>query len=1160
MVSSSRVKKLNLFDLPLTGRTLIEASAGTGKTYSLAFIYLRLLLGIGQNSHPIPLEVNEILVVTFTKAATQELRSRIRQNIQELRIGLLKGQHQDPIYQQLIDLIVDRKLAVQQLTVAQQSMDDAAIYTIHSFCQRILTSHAFESGVLFEQTLISDENQLKLRVVQDFWRHYFTPLDKPLAHLVLNTWQDPTSLLKDINPYLGLSLNDNTKVNSDISVTIEEFYQQNYQKIEDIKQSWLASTDELVDIIIQSGVSKQSYSSRYLPNWINKVSKWASNPTLTFELPSELEKFKQSVLIEKTKEGKVAPCHFVFEQIDNLYQQPLNLRSQILIDIVSVIQKGIYNEKIKQGKMSFDDLIWQLNRALQAKSGERLAKSIASKYRVALIDEFQDTDPAQYQIFNRIYGNPHSEQGLLFIGDPKQAIYSFRGADIFTYLKAKQSTGENYFTMDVNHRSSASMVKAVNQLFANNDNPFIFKDIPFLPMDAAKRNQQKSLQINNQEVAALAAYLLPDDIVTNDSYQELIASCCANQIVTLLSNSSLLIDNEKEQRPVTTADIAILVRTGREASIIQQKLANCGVKSVYLSNHSSVFSSIEAKEVLNLLQAVLMPENETKLRLALMTSLLGQTMTELEQISDDQDKWENLVEEFKQYQAIWQYYGVLVMLRRMMKKRHLAENILARQDGERTLTNLMHLGELLQDASYELDSPHALIRWLTKQIVSPDPNLENHQQRLESDENLVKIITIHKSKGLEFPIVWLPFISMYRVSDSQFYHDKDNDYQPTYAWLLTNEIKQQIEDERLAEDLRLLYVAMTRSVYHCSIGLASLKKNRSAINHLLKGDLRTIANMAHLVDVQLPIENKQYFPSILPNQLLSANAFTRKISNSWRVTSYTELQKNNHIVLAYNSDIINDWDESTLESDNVEPKDLPYDIHHFPKGAYVGTLMHSMMENIMSDNFDELSEKMIKKLNLDLVWSGVIKNWMQQILSTQLHEPNLILSQVLKGKCINELQFYLPIRKTVTSQQLDSLCKQYDSLSKLCPELDFDSVQGMLKGFIDLVFEFEGKYYIVDYKSNWLGESVDSYTPKALEKVMCEHRYDLQYQLYCLALHRFLKSRLLNYQYQTHFGGVYYLFLRGMPEHGIFYHLPEQAFIEDLDKLFDGEMSYKKHD
>ncbi|OCG21163.1 exodeoxyribonuclease V subunit beta [Gilliamella sp. wkB108] len=1151
MVSSGGVKKLNLFDLPLTGRTLIEASAGTGKTYSLAFIYLRLLLGIGKNSYPKPLDVSQILVVTFTKAATQELRSRIRQNIQELKFGLLQGKHDDPIYQQLIELIDDHKVAIQKLTEAQQSMDDAAIYTIHSFCQRILTSHAFESGVLFEQTLVADEYQLNLQVVQDFWRHYFIPLDKKLAYLVLASWQDPTLLLADLTPYLKLEVNNQVELNPDIVTTIDAFYQHNFQKIEAVKKAWLNNVDEIADIITNSGVSKQSYNSRYFPDWLAKVTKWAEKETQTFELPSELKKFSQSVLIAKTNKGKLPPTHTLFESIEDLFAEPLDLRSLILMDIVALVKKGIYYEKIKRGEMSFDDLLSQLNRALRASTGKRLANSIATKYCVTLIDEFQDTDPVQYQIFDRIYRYQNQDSGLLFIGDPKQAIYSFRGADIFTYLKAKQSVGENHFTMDVNWRSSASMVTAVNQLFAYHEKPFIFENIPFLPMNFADKNQQKSLSINQQEVDALTAYLLPKEIATVADYQEHMANCCARQIVTWLSNPSLLIHNQNEQRPVTSADIAILVRTGREAEIIQQKLAECNVKSVYLSNHNSVFTSIEAKDVLCLLQAVLMPENETSLRLALMTSLLGLTMTELEQITDDQDKWETLVEEFKQYQVVWQYYGVLVMLRRMMKKRHLAENILARQGGERILTNLMHLGELLQEAADELDSPHALIRWLTKQIVNPDLNLENHEQRLESDENLVKIITIHKSKGLEFPLVWLPFISQYRSSDTQFYHNKDDDYQPTYAWLLTDEIKQQIENERLAEDLRLLYVAMTRSIYHCSIGLAFLKKSQSAINHLLKNELSNIGKIANLIEIELPIINKLYIPPVSLNQTLSANVFHRKLANSWRVTSYTELQKHN-TVIPLNSDIINDWDEEQSQSAINQVTNLQYDIHHFPKGAHVGTLLHKIMETVSLDNINELCSDMVNKLNLDSAWIDILTAWLQQVLTAKLNPYDLTLSNILKGNCINELQFYLPIRKAVTSEQLDELCKKYDSLSKQCPELDFETVQGMLKGFIDLVFEFAGKYYIVDYKSNWLGDTVDNYSHEALNQVMCEHRYDLQYQLYSIALHRFLKSRLANYQYQEHFGGVFYLFLRGMPQNGIFYHLPDQQFIEDLDNLFDG--------
>lgn len=1150
MVSCSGIKKLNLFDLPLTGRTLIEASAGTGKTYSLAFIYLRLLLGIGKNSYPTPLEVNQILVVTFTKAATQELRSRIRQNIQELRLGLLQGRHEDPIYQQLIDLVEDTDDAIQRLTQAQQSMDDAAIYTIHGFCQRILTSHAFESGVLFEQTLITDEQDLKLQVVQDFWRHYFVPLDRALVYLILDYWQDPKSLLSDINPYLNFEFDQPQEENFDITKKIEQFYRKHFEQIELVKKLWLDSVADLPEIIARSGVNKQSYNNRFLPNWFAKVTAWAQLPTQSFKIPSDLTKFSQSILIEKTKQDKDPPVHVVFEKIDRLCNSTIDLRSEILMDIVSVIQKGIYAQKVKLGKMSFDDLLSQLNRALRARNGKRLAQSIAQKYCVALIDEFQDTDPVQYKIFDRIYGRYPESTGLLFIGDPKQAIYSFRGADIFTYLKAKLSTGDNNFTMQVNHRSSSSMVDAVNALFSNHDNPFIFENISFFPMESAERNQHKGLIVNQREVNALTAYLLPDEVNTKTDYQEHIASCCAKQIVTWLTDPTILIKDKDEHRSITTADIAILVRTGREAEIIQQKLAAFGVKSVYLSNRNSVFLSKEAQEILYLLQAVLMPENEAALRLALMTTLLGQTMAELEQIIDDQDKWEGLIEEFKQYQIIWQYYGVLVMLRRMMKKRKLAENILASPNGERTLTNFMHLGELLQEAADELDSPHALVRWLSRQIVSPDSNIENHEQRLESDENLVKIITIHKSKGLEFPIVWLPFAAQFRNSDSQFYHDKNNDYQPTYAWLLTDDVKQQIEDERLAEDLRLLYVAMTRSIYHCSIGLASLKKSQSAIDYLLKGQLRSIGKFADLVELQLPILEEQYTATEDPNMLLAANEFKRKLSNSWRVTSYTELQKHNN---GFNSAMLSDWSESSVPSDASLLSEVQYDIHHFPKGAYVGTLLHSIMENLTPNNADQLCTTTIKKLGLDEPWLRVLNDWLQQVLTTKLHQDCSTLASILNSKCINELQFYFPIRHAVTSSQLDSLCKQYDDLSKQCPPLDFETVQGMLKGFIDLVFEYQGKYYIVDYKSNWLGDGIEAYTEQALNQVMCEHRYELQYQLYCLALHRFLRSRLPDYRYETYFGGVYYLFLRGLPDKGIFYHLPKQEFIEKLDKLFDGE-------
>ncbi len=1153
MASSNGIKNLDLFSLPLTGRVLIEASAGTGKTYSLAFIYLRLLLGIGENGYKRPLTVNEILVVTFTKAATQELRARIRQNINELRQGLVHNQHDDNAYQQLIDMIEDKPAALQKLTDAQQAIDEAAIYTIHSFCQRILTAHAFESGILFEQTLIADENQLRLNVVQDFWRHYFTPLSKPLAFLVLQFWQDPNQLLADITPYLNAELNQPFNSDNDLVKTITLFYQEKHCLIDAIKTKWQHHCKDIEHIIVESAINKKSYSSRNLPNWLNKVTDWALSPTQTFELPPALTHFSQSVLISKTKEGGTPPTHPLFEDIAALLSTPLDLRSEILMSVIMLIRQGIYDEKLKRGEMGFDDLLLLLNRALQSQYGNKLASTIANQYCVAMIDEFQDTDPIQYQIFDRIYQD-RENTGLLFIGDPKQAIYSFRGADIFTYLKAKKAIADNHFTMEVNWRSSPNMVNAVNQLFANHENPFLFDAISFISMKSAEKNAHKVLEIDQQKIPALNAYLLPNEVSTVAEYQEQMAICCAENIINWLSHSAVLIENAEQNRPVSATDIAILVRTGQEAQTIQQKLSERGVKSVYLSNNNSVFVSLEAKEVLSLLKAVLMPENETALRAALMTQLMGLSMQQIELLTEEQEHFENLIEEFKQYQAIWLNHGVLVMLRNMMKKRHLAENLLMNQHGERILTNFMHLGELLQEASYQLDSPNALIRWLSKQIISPNLNLSNHEQRLESDENLIKIITIHKSKGLEFPLVWIPFIAKYQAGHSYVYHDEQNDYAINYTWQLTDEIKQKIDKERLAEDLRLLYVAMTRSIYHCSIGLAPLKKEHSAINYLLNHDMNALETIANVIAVTLPISRSFYTDKQPVAPALSAKRFQRQLSTNWRVTSYTELQKKRH-QLAVNADIETKWQADQDNDDTTDNLILQSeDIHHFPKGAYVGTMLHKIMETLSENTLHQHSKQLINTLNLAPTWITVIEQWLHQVLSTQLNPQGLKLSQILQQKCINELQFCLPIRQSITHQQFDKLSKRYDSLSQQCPPLQFNTVQGMLKGFIDLVFEWQGKFYLVDYKSNWLGYSSNDYQQDSLQAVMCEHRYDLQYQLYILALHRFLKSRLSDYQYDKHIGGVYYLFLRGMPDNGVFYHRPEQEFIEKLDQLFEGGM------
>lgn len=1179
--------ELNLFTLPLTGRTLIEASAGTGKTYSLAFIYLRLLLGIGEHNYLRPLTVDEILVVTFTKAATDELRYRIKQNIHQLRMACISGHHNEQDYQQLIELIDDKALAIQRLISAEQSMDDAAIFTIHGFCQRMLSSFAFEAGILFNQTLVKDESELYLQVVSDFWRNYFTPMPEDIARIIWHNWADPKALLADIYPYLNQSLPTNVKLTNEPLVNkIKDYHHNNILIIQQIKNDWLTSVSDIESVIGQSGVSKRSYSRSNLPRWLDKISQWAQLPTHDYSLPDELVKFSSSELNNKTDEGKLIPTHPIFTKIEQFLLNDFKFKNFILFDIVSIIAQTVATEKNNLAQLGFNDLLITLNRALQGDNRTLLTNLIIQRYPVAMIDEFQDTDPVQYQIFDSLYHNKQ-QTCLLLIGDPKQAIYGFRGADIFTYINAKSSV-DHQFTMQTNWRSSGQMVDAINSLFQRRREPFIFAEIPFITMNSASKNQHKALYVNGKELNALESCLLPETVASRADYLEYAAEYCAEQISQLLTVDSYFYDGDSSKTKISSADIAILVRTGREADIIQQQLSKRNIKSIYVSNHKSVFSTLQAREILRILQAVLSPTNEAYIRSALATQLIGASMSDIDELTSNPDVIESVVDEFREYQTIWQRYGVLVMLRRLMLYRKLAENILSRFDGERIITNFLHLSEILQTTAQELDTPHALVRWLTNQIVEPDPNIENHEQRLDSDANLINIVTIHKSKGLEYPIVFLPFIGLHRDSDSFIYHDKDT-YQPCYAYALSAETKMLIEQERLAEDLRLLYVALTRSIYHCSFTIAGLKKGRasdlaikqSAIGYLLLNDdqndyaalAASLTQLAHtsLLTPELPIA-VSVLPTVEPatTYSLAAKTFKRKLDSSWRVTSYSGLLQSssydNNSTAALLGDILPAFDNEALSDMVSADDDIPisvnkvseqqqFDIHHFPKGAIVGTLLHECFENCDFEQPDTsvIIRDLLIKLNLAEPWQQPLSEWLLGVLQAPL-SLELSLACLSTQQRLNELQFYLPIRQDITAIELDQLCKRYDPLTRQCESVHFLTVQGMLKGFIDMVFEWQGKYYIVDYKSNYLGSTISDYNQTALASAMCEHRYDLQYQLYSLALHRYLKSRIANYDYQRHFGGVYYLFIRGMVpndnQHGIFYTKPQAEFINELDQLF----------
>ena len=1169
-------ESLDPLRLPLTGERLIEASAGTGKTFTIAALYLRLLLGLGGSSaFPRPLTVEELLVVTFTEAATEELRGRIRSNIHELRIACLRESTDNPLYARLLDEIDDKKQAAQWLLLAERQMDEAAVFTIHGFCQRMLSLNAFESGMLFEQQLIEDESLLRYQACADFWRRHCYPLPREIAEVVFETWKGPQALLADINRYLQGEA-PVIKAPPPDDETLASRHQQIVQRINALKQQWCDAVGELEGLMEASGIDRRKFNRGNQGKWIEKISAWAQSATQSYQLPEALEKFSQRFLEDRTKEGGVVPQHPLFVAIDELLAEPLTLRDLMITRALVEIRETVAIEKRRRGELGFDDMLSRLDSALRSESGDALAAAIRTRFPVAMIDEFQDTDPQQYRIFRRIWQH-QPDTALLLIGDPKQAIYAFRGADIFTYMKARSEVSAHY-TLDTNWRSAPGMVNSVNRLFGLMDDAFMFREIPFQPVKYAEKNQSLRFEFYGETQPAMTMWLMEGESCGIGDYQSYMAQVCAAQIRDWLKaglrGEAMLISGH-DARPVSAADISVLVRSRQEAAQVRDALTQLAIPSVYLSNRDSVFETLEAQEMLWLLQAVMAPEKENTLRSALAASMMGLNARDIDMLNGNENAWDRVVDEFVGYRQIWQKRGVMPMLRALMSARQIAENLLATAGGERRLTDILHISELLQEAASQLESEHALVRWLSQHILEPDSNASSQQMRLESDSHLVQIVTIHKSKGLEYPLVWLPFITNFRVQDQAFYHDR-NSFEAVLDLSEANESVALAEAERLAEDLRLLYVALTRSVWHCSLGVAPLVRRRgdkkgdtdvhqSALGRLLqKGEPMDAAGLRSAIDAvcdenivcRIPdAVSMEPLPGTVASEAsLNARRVQRTPGDNWRVTSYSGLQQRGHGIA---QDLMPRLDiDATGVGEVVEEPELTP--HQFPRGASPGTFLHSLFEDL---DFTQPVEAawVQEKLELggyDADWEPVITAWVTAILHAPLNETGVSLSQLSAREKQVEMEFYLPISQPLIAENLDALIRQFDPLSAGCPPLEFTQVRGMLKGFIDLVFRHNGRYYLLDYKSNWLGEDSAAYTPEAMAAAMQAHRYDLQYQLYTLALHRYLRHRIADYDYERHFGGVIYLFLRGVdskqPQQGIYTTRPAGELITRMDEMFAG--------
>jgi exodeoxyribonuclease V beta subunit len=1233
---------LDVRDFALTGSRLIEASAGTGKTYTIALLYVRYILGHGSAADlGRSLTPGDILVVTFTEAASQELRDRIRQRLSEAARWFHQpalADTQDPLHTIVQDYDQAQKtIAAQKLARAAETMDEAAVSTIHSWCYRMLREHAFDSNLVFSQQLNTNPGELLTECVEDYWRQHFYPYgDQPdLAAAIHTCWQSPADLSEQLLPLIGKTrwqpvfAGQPIVTPTDVAAVLDQAIldQQARRQWQErteaaaiearqgVAQDWTTVAELLRAAPLNAGIYHRGGTREDL---LAVVQRWAAGQSL--ESP-ELKKIRLLGTGKfNIKKGGREPEHPSFAAIarwgDLWDSQPEPrhppLRVSLLLHARQWVAAELQRRLWQRGELSYDDMLIRLHAALHGPHGHRLAAAIRQKFPVALIDEFQDTDPIQYEIFDRIYRirENDAQSSLIMIGDPKQAIYAFRGADIYTYLRAKQDCGTRCESLGTNYRSTAGMVRAVNHVFHRAEQfpagAFRFRDssgdpIPFQPV--AARGRSEVLRLDGQIPRPLQLwYLLGTNahgVTGPRDYREQMAQATASQIVRWLQWAKAGrtgFESEQRFRRLQPRDIAILVRTGREAAQVRQALQRRGVSSVYLSDKDSVFETPAARDVQRWLMAVAHPTDERLVKTALATGSLKIDLPELRAIFEQEDRWDQALGRFRHYQHLWQTQGVLPMLRALLWDFDAPKKWLAEPSGERALTNLLHLAEWLQQISASVDGELALIRRLTQQIDHPT---DEQILRLESDADLIKVVTIHKSKGLEYPLVLLPFICTYRDIHLQRvvdFHERSA-REPAYD-LLTElsghaksapESYRQADQERLNEDLRLLYVALTRAQHALWLGLTPIgnslkcKKHqlgKSALGYVLFGPEsveaaqipdRIAAAVADCPEILL-LPPPEIRPTPLgretPPELGPARRANARTGPRWWIASYSALkaQQSDAPETAVSETLAEenwDWDSTSESRRELDSPTPPANLHQFPRGPQAGTFLHGLLEWATDRGFnrvaqsDSLRQSFLQRMTHARGWSQwdpILDDWLRQLLQRQLPlgDSWWSLSELTAAQTRAELEFWFETQ-AVNTRTIDRIVTAGTLDGRSRPPLEADVLHGLLKGFIDLVCEHRGRYYIVDWKSNYLGPTTEDYGREDLCQAIADKRYDLQYVLYTVALHRHLQHRLPGYQYHQHMGGVAYIFLRGLhhPETaGVHFECPAFDMIESLDHCF----------
>ncbi len=1205
------MKAFDIINSPLSGTNLIEASAGTGKTYTIEGLFVRLILEK-------QLLVDQILVVTFTNAATEELRDRIRNKLRQAKEGFSTGSSDDPLVNSWVKHHGHPRLALQSIHEALINFDQAAIFTIHGFCQRILYENAFETGNLFDAELITDQTDMIQEIVDDFWRTNFYTAPPEFVNYVIRTKKGPKSFSKLLSNVTASTVKIIPQLDKP-SLNNLRPYREAHQRL---KREWSPSRESVIQTLKNPALSGTYYGSlkpdstiatltnrdlKILP-LMESMDQLADSKSNGFPLFNDFVKFTSTYISKATRKNQSPPAHDFFNLCDEMYQFASALQTEmehyvlyLKTRLFDFAKKELQQRKTKKNIWYFDDLLTLVKNALETSRGNALVDFVRQKFKAALVDEFQDTDDIQYNIFTRLFST--KDHLLFMIGDPKQAIYGFRGADIFSYMKAARHVTSK-FTLTKNWRSDPGLIAAVNNIFSNVNLPFVFNEIPFEKGKAGKHDSAGQ----RNEAPPLTIWFLGSNtingekkIISKTDAAQFIAGAVAEEICQLITPGP---------SSVAPGDIAVLVRKNKQAQLIKHHLSAKGIPCVLYST-GNIFDSHEAMEMEKILISISEPRNFSYLKAALVMDMMGLSGDQL--VSADQDSlwWERRLSQSQEYFRVWNNHGFIRMFRLFLANEHVKERLLAFVDGERRLTNVLHLAEILHHKSIEKNlGISGLIKWLAEQRNPSTTRLEEHQLRLESDDHAVKIVTIHKSKGLEYPIVFCPFGWEGTSPDQNevVFHDIDQDMQLTFDLGTELHARHHLlaQHELLAENLRLLYVALTRAKQHCYLAWGRINTaETSAMAYLLHGsgvstkDIRNsdiigslkeilghktedelFAELEHLARqskdsiavVPLPMASERTYriPKEQDGQLVCRN-FLGSIDHFWKISSYSSLVSSHAADIdlpdhdAYRISITRSFDP--LSDDMHLPDNYRFDdIFFFPRGARAGIFFHDLFEHL---DFTETSQEIVRRMvaqklhdyEFEKIWQKPICSMIANVVSILLPpgRSEFSLSEVSLSDRVNEMEFYFPLNpigpKTFQKIFKNEINPHFTAdYTEKMENLIFAPAAGFMKGFIDMVFCHQDKFYIVDWKSNYLGSTPQDYTPDSLEKIMAENLYILQYHLYTLALHQFLRQRKPDFDYDTEFGGVFYIFIRGVNErrestHGVFVDRPSLSLINRLGEI-----------